>query len=83
MKVIDMIGIAVIASFLCAAVVLTALDHMDATKSHDEGSYQPQFAIDETFVEEQSRNMTIYLPANATQNVSIWKGDERVCFIPR
>jgi hypothetical protein len=39
MKVIGMIGIAVIASFLCAAIILTALDHMDATKSHDEVTY--------------------------------------------
>jgi hypothetical protein len=48
---------------------------------------KPQFTINETYVkaieEEQSRNLTIHIPENATQNVTVWKGDRVVAYIPR
>lgn len=28
-------------------------------------------------------NITVYIDENQSQNVTIWKGDEQVCYIPR
>jgi hypothetical protein len=48
-------------------------------------AYEKQYyAINETEMKlEQSRNLTLHIAANATQNITIWKGDKLVAYIPR
>lgn len=69
----------------------------DATKSHDKATYRPQFAINETYIAEMEAKrkleMQIWLAPNLTENytitipfdanITVWKGDKMVCYIPR
>jgi len=95
-KILIAVGIVVIIAFL-AVIRLSETAKLEendspfgsdgATKSHDEGTYQSRFAINETYLkaieEERARNLTIHISPNAAQNVSIWKGDKLVAYIPR
>lgn len=79
---------AILAIVVINCILLVTAIYMDGTiRLHDEVTYQPHFAINESYVkameEELSRNITIHIAENAAQNVSIWKGDKLVCYIPR
>lgn len=37
----------------------------------------------QAMLDDLEHNLTIHIAANATQNISIWKGDRLICFIPR
>lgn len=76
---------------LCAVLVWmgSVLDRED--------TYQPQFAINETYIKEleaaRHMNIDVWLAPNMTENytitvpngsnVTIWKGDKMVAYIPR
>jgi len=41
------------------------------------------FEWNQSFMKDLEYNRSFHIPANATENWTIWKGDEVVCYIPR
>jgi hypothetical protein len=41
------------------------------------------FEWNRSFMNDLEYNQSFHIPANATENWTIWKGDEVVCYIPR
>jgi hypothetical protein len=89
MKDINKLGLVGTAVIIFAVVALVTLDDNrasdGATKSRDEVTYS-QLTLNSIKASEQNdleNNLTIHIATNAAQNVSIWKGDEMVCYIPR
>lgn len=41
------------------------------------------FEWNQSFMKDLEYNRSFHIPVNATENWTIWKGDEVVCYIPR
>lgn len=41
------------------------------------------FEWNQSFMKDLEYNRSFHIPENATENWTIWKGDEMVCYIPR
>ncbi len=65
--------------------VITDIQLSDGSIVHDVKASDLGPGINETayqaMLDDLEHNLTIHIAANATQNVSIWKGDKLVCYI--
>lgn len=41
------------------------------------------FEWNQSIIKDLEHNRSFHIPENATENWTIWKGDEMVCYIPR
>ena len=93
-KILIAVGIVIIIAFL-AVIRLSETAKLEendspfgsdgATEPHDEGTYSryENATMNTSELEYLARNLALRIPENTTQNVSIWKGDKQIAYIPR